>query len=53
MPPILSGFAFQAGMPIWLFVLAYLLIVVLTAAVVILRSYSAASENPVDALKTE
>ncbi len=49
----LSGFAFQAGMPIWLFVLAYLLIVALTAAVVILRSHSTASENPVDALKKE
>ena len=49
----LSGFAFQAGMPVWLFVLAYLLIVALTAAVVILRSHSTASENPVDALKKE
>ena len=49
----LSGFAFSAGMSVWIFILAYLLISVLTAAVVVLRSYSAASANPVEALKKE
>ena len=49
----LSSFAFRADMPIWLFVIAYLLITTLTAAVVALRSYASASENPVNALKKE
>lgn len=49
----LSGFAFRAGMPICLYALAYMIISALTATVVALRSYAAASENPVDALKKE
>ena len=49
----LSGFAFRTEMPLWLFILAYMIIMVLTAAVVIVRSYTAASENPVEALKKE
>lgn len=49
----LSGFADRTDMPTWLFLLAYLIITALTAAVVIIRSYTAASENPVDALKKE
>lgn len=49
----LSGFTFRADMPVWLFILAYLVITALTATVVALRSYAAASENPVDALRKE
>ena len=49
----LSGFADRTDMPAWLFLLAYLIITALTTAVVIIRSYTAASENPVDALKKE
>ena len=49
----LSGFADHTDMPAWLFLLAYLIITILTSAVVIIRSYTAASENPVDALKKE
>lgn len=49
----LAGFAFQAVMPIWMFLLAYLMIMVLTAAVVILRSISAARTNPAETLKKE
>ena len=49
----LSGFAFRTDMSPWIFLLAYLIITALTAATVIIRSWSAASENPVDALKME
>lgn len=49
----LSRFAYHTDMSVWVFLLAYLIITALTAAVVLLRSYSAASENPVEALKKE
>lgn len=49
----LSGFAYRTNISIWIFILAYLIITALTAITVIIRSYSAASENPVDALKME
>ena len=49
----LSRFAYHTDMSFWIFLLAYLIITALTAAVVLLRSYSAASENPVEALKKE
>ena len=49
----LSGFAYRTNISIWIFILAYLIISALTALTVIIRSYSAASENPVDALKME
>ena len=49
----LSGFAYRTNISIWIFLLAYLIITALTAITVIIRSYSAASENPVDALKME
>ena len=49
----LSGFAYRTNISIWIFILAYLTITALTAITVIIRSYSAASENPVDALKME
>ena len=49
----LSGFAYRTNISIWIFILAYLIITALTAATVILRSYSAASENPVNAIKME
>lgn len=49
----LSRFAYHTDMSIWIFLLAYLIITALTAAVVLLRSYSAASENPAEALKKE
>ena len=49
----LSRFAYHTDMSVWIFLLAYLIITALTAAVVLLRSYSAASENPVEALKKE
>lgn len=49
----LSGFAFRTDMSPWIILLAYLIITALTAATVIIRSWSAASENPVNALKME
>ena len=49
----LSGFAYHASISIWIFILTYMIITALSVVTVILRSYSAASENPADALKTE
>lgn len=49
----LGGFAYRTDIPVWIFILAYLIIAALTAATVMIRSHSAASENPVDALKME
>ena len=49
----LSRFTYHTDMSVWIFLFAYLIITALTAAVVLLRSYSAASENPVEALKKE
>ena len=49
----LSRFAYHTDMSVWIFLLSYLIITALTTAVVLLRSYSAASENPVEALKKE
>ena len=49
----LGGFAYHTEISVWIFILSYLIIALLTAATVIIRSYSAASENPVDALIME
>ena len=49
----LGGFAYRTDIPVRIFILSYLIIALLTAATVIIRSYSAASDNPVDALKME
>ena len=49
----LGGFAYRTDISVWIFILSYLIIALLTEATVIIRSYSAASENPVDALKME
>lgn len=47
----LSGFAFRTDISVWIFIVAYLIITLLVAATVIIRSWSAASENPIEALK--
>ena len=49
----LSGFAFRTNISVWIFIVAYLIITLLVAATVIIRSWSAASENPIEALKME
>ena len=49
----LGGFAYRTDISVWIFIVAYLIISILTAVTVIIRSHSAASENPADALKKE
>lgn len=49
----LSGFAFRTNISVWIFIVAYLIITALVASTVIIRSWSAASENPIEALKME
>ena len=49
----LSGFANRTDISIEIFILSYLIITILTAAVVFIRSYAAASANPAEALKKE
>ena len=48
-----KGFAYQAPIPVWIFVVALLLVVAITLAVVTLQSWRAASANPVESLKNE
>ncbi len=49
----LSGFAYRVPLYIWVFLVALLAILTVTAAVVTLRSYRASTQNPVDALRNE
>ena len=48
-----KGFAYQAPIPVWIFVVALLLVAAITLAVVTLQSWRAASANPVESLKNE
>ena len=48
-----KGFAYQAPVPVWIFLAALLLVAAITLAVVTLQSWRAASANPVDSLKIE
>jgi len=48
-----NNFAYKAGIPVWIFLLALLLVVLLTVLVVTLQSLKAASANPVESLKNE
>ena len=48
-----KGFAYQAPVPVWIFLVALLAVVAITLAVVTLQSWRAASANPVDSLKNE
>ena len=48
-----KGFAYQAPIPVWIFVVALLLVAAITLAVVTLQSWRAASANPVESLKSE
>ena len=48
-----SGFAYQAPIPVWIFVVALLLVAAITLAVVTLQSWRAANANPVESLKNE
>lgn len=48
-----STFAYRSPIYWWVFVVAFLVVLVITVGVVIFRSWSAATADPVDALKTE
>ena len=48
-----KGFAYQAPVPVWIFLVALLAVAVITLAVVTLQSWRAASANPVESLKNE
>ena len=48
-----KGFAYQAPVPVWIFLAALSLVAVITLAVVTLQSWRAASANPVESLKNE
>ncbi len=48
-----QGFISQAPIPVWIFVVALVLVVAISAAVVTLQSWQAANDNPVESLKNE
>ncbi|MBR5108265.1 MAG: ABC transporter permease [Bacteroidales bacterium] len=48
-----KGFAYQALVPVWIFLVALLAVATITLAVVTLQSWRAANANPVDSLKNE
>lgn len=48
-----KGFAYQAPVPVWIFLVALLAVAAITLAVVTLQSWRSASANPVESLKNE
>ncbi len=48
-----EGFAYQAPVPVWIFIVAVLAVAAITLAVVTLQSWRAASANPVESIKNE
>ena len=48
-----KGFAYQAPVPVWIFLVALIAVTAITLAVVTLQSWRAASANPVESLKNE
>lgn len=48
-----SGFAYHMSIQMWVFVAALLVVLVVTVALVVLRSFSAATKNPVESIKAE
>ncbi len=49
----LQGFAYHVPMYAWVFIVALLAVLIVTVAVVTVRSWSASTRNPVKALRTE
>lgn len=49
----LEQFAFRTNIPVWIFALAFVIVIFITLVTVILQAWSAASANPVDAIKNE
>ena len=48
-----KGFAYQAPIPVWIFLAALALVAAITLTVVTLQSWRAANANPVESLKNE
>jgi len=48
-----KGFAYQAPVPVWIFLVSLLAVAAITLAVVTLQSWRAANANPVESLKNE
>ena len=48
-----SNFAYHMSIQPWVFVAALLIVLVVTVALVVLRSFSAATKNPVESIKAE
>ena len=48
-----KGFAYQAPVPVWIFIAALLAVAAITLAVVTLQSWRAANADPVESLKNE
>ena len=48
-----KGFAYQAPVPVWIFLVALLVVAAITLTVVTLQSWRSASANPVESLKNE
>ena len=48
-----KGFAYQAPVPVWIFLVALLAVAAITLTVVTLQSWRSASANPVESLKNE
>ena len=48
-----KGFAYQAPVPVWIFLVALLVVAAITLDVVTLQSWRAANANPVESLKNE
>lgn len=49
----MSQFAFRTNIPAWLFVVAFVVVLLITLAVVTLQSWNTANANPVESLKNE
>ena len=49
----LEGFAYKSAIHFWIFAVALLIVLLITLLTVTLQSYRAATENPVNSIKTE
>lgn len=49
----LKSFTYQSPIPVWIFLVAYVVILVITVLVITLQSLRAASANPVDSVRAE
>ena len=48
-----KDFAYQAPVPVWIFLVALLVVAAITMTVVTLQSWRAANANPVESIKNE